>query len=371
MLHKSNLLNNFDHDDPSVLWDKRVTGEQEAVVRRVVETHYIPPSKGILSAWVDSRRARGHASTNWKVLTSGEPNAILLKYNPRMQDVDHIKKVTNIMRFCSQREVPCPEVVKPLMTDLPFVRGEGGAGLFIAYQFLEGMYFQGEEEELKQVGYALGTLHRVLATYPWQTADPISWCRVELVAEFDHIIEFIKNKLNLDHFESYALERASQWREKLTVVDGLNFNLSFAQLTHHDLHVQNVLFHDGKLAAILDFEHVDMTPEPRGVDLAFSLHRFVKFYATRHRHKLSEAACIEYGSRIFLAEYLRANPGLMEEEIQAIPALIRYRAGLGLIATLRQRALEKLIDFPPEELDKDIHSFCEAKLFCFLQDWKL
>lgn len=371
MLHKSNILNNFDHDDPSVQWDQRVTGEQEDVVRRLIETHYIPQSKNVLSVWVDSRRARSHASSNWKVATSGEPSTILLKYNPRMQDTGHVRSVSNTMKFCSERGVPCPEVMQPLKTDLPFVWGKGGKGLFIAYKFLEGRYFQGEEEELRQVGYALGTLHHVLAKCLSRTADPISWRRVGLVAEFDCIIAFIKNKPNLDHFESYALERASQWREELTVVDGLNLNLSFVQLTHHDLHVQNVLFHDGKLAALLDFEHVDMSPEPRGIDLAFSLHRFVKFYATRHRHKSSEAACIEYGSRIFLAEYLRANPGLMEEEIQAIPALIRYRAGLGLIATLRQRALEQLIDFPPEELDKDIHSFCEAKLFYFLKDWKL
>lgn len=362
------MLNNFDHDDASVQWDKRVSGEQEEAARQLVETHYVPPGARVLSVWVDSRRARSHASFNWKVVISGEPQTILLKYNPRMQDAGHVRRVASIMQFCSEHGVPCPEILLPLTTDMPFVVGKGGTGLFIAYRFLDGRYFQGEESELKQVGYALGALHRVLGKCPRQNAGVQPWSRSRLTDEFDDLMDLIRKKHNRDDFDSYALERAPHWRQDLASVDALDLRLSFVQLTHHDLHVQNILFQGGKLAALLDFEHVDMAPEPRAIDLAFALHRFVKFYATRRRHEV-EATCVKHGSAIFLSEYLRANPELTRKEIRAVPELIRYRAGLGLNATLRQRVLEKVIRFPPEELDKDIHSFREAELFAFLGTW--
>ena len=83
---------------------------------------------------------------------------------------------------------------------------------------------------------------------------------------------------------------------------------------HRDLISENLIWKQGKLAGVIDFEHVSQTNDPVVTDIAVTMQYCCRDNRVRHRLDLESA-------RRFLQHYRESHP-LSDEEVGLIPDLI-------------------------------------------------
>lgn len=344
-------------------------------VRSIIQSALLPDHVEITSILADPDRSKSHVSHNLRVLTNDNGNLqkILLKYNPRMQDPEHVERITAITDHLNSLGVPTPEVIRNKVDGRPYtlIPEDDQDLLFVAYQFVEGQYFSGTIEEVEQAGKALGLLHKGLASYspatPMSDQGRGSWQDADSSHVFDEVDRILRGADQLDEFDVFVQLHMEEFRAHLTASRSEEIARFPRQLIHDDYHVQNVLFKANKVELIVDFEDVDASPAPRIWDVAFALHRFVKFYPTRNL-TTSEPEAGKIGSARFLEGYRSGNPEIADDEISKIPITIRARAAMAIVENLKYRYLLGTLVIPVAELEKHLHIFEEAKLFDFLAD---
>jgi homoserine kinase type II len=103
------------------------------------------------------------------------------------------------------------------------------------------------------------------------------------------------------------------------------------QICHNDVTPNNVLIEDQRVSAVLDFEF--MSPAARALDVAMALRTTMRIWETPEPWPVVEQ---------FLAGYSRSIR-LTEDEIMALPLLLRLRAALPIVWWVgRQQGLDRV-----------------------------
>jgi homoserine kinase type II len=180
--------------------------------------------------------------------------------------------------------------------------------------------------QLVAVGAALGELHRAFARYP---AAPRP--NRPAYGDLDRLHPAISSPESLTPGDFGPPDQPSRahlvawWREelgRLWAFAGGPYRALPWQMIHGDFSIGNTFFHDGRLAAIFDFEFA--APDARALDVAAGLEFAIRYWeggTPEEWWAIAAAFCRGYG---------RVNT-LTEPEIAAIPRLIRLRDAASVI----------------------------------------
>ena len=110
------------------------------------------------------------------------------------------------------------------------------------------------EAELKQVAKAVAIYHEAVKDFPLK-GKLMGKSVLQLKRRYNQMSK-IKPKNQVDKM---MLKNLSMFQEVLEKVGKLDFNKN-SLWTHRDIHRHNVLFHNGKISGILDFECLEYAP---------------------------------------------------------------------------------------------------------------
>ena len=177
--------------------------------------------------------------------------------------------------------------------------------------------------QIEALGAALGELDAALAAYP-----PTPRPGVALYGDLDRIHREVPDPyaltpvaLGLPDAPPYAAF-LGWWREEMARVrvfaDG-QYRALPRQVIHGDVAIGNFLVLDGRVTAILDFEIAG--PDARALDLAAGLKYTMRIWEIPEPLVMARAFCRGYARRV----------ALTEEEVEALPRLIRLRDATGSV----------------------------------------
>ncbi len=185
-----------------------------------------------------------------------------------------------------------------------------------------------EPEQVSVFGAALGELHMALSQYPnmlHPDNDPLN----ELQGAHTWISQPIP--LALEQLRLPKTSAADQlldwWQEELAhllnFVEGTYRTLPW-QMIHNDFIPNNILFQEGHVTAVLDFEFTQF--DVRVFDVAISLRNMLRIWENAEPWKTVQQFCVGYGRQIRLSE----------GEVEAIPLLMRLRNAWRVLKLMRR-----------------------------------
>jgi Ser/Thr protein kinase RdoA (MazF antagonist) len=200
--------------------------------------------------------------------------------------------------------------------------------LWQVYEYISGHHFKGTEEELQQAGGAVADMHTAFAEAPQSLIDEITEVRPSRIRKWsaDELLQLIgdaelavangggtQRQQVLAKYADYFRVQIYSAVENASRMVGAR-----KQLGKGTVHPQDFIFENGQLKAFIDVEEMEQTELVR--DVATALHRQVRQYMVFN--KLSSAADVTHGVRVFLDAYTAKNP-LTKDEIMLIPVFLR------------------------------------------------
>lgn len=276
--------------------------------------------------WPDIRdwspRSTGWGTINQTFFVGGESNPYVLKLYGKDTNPKQIRYEHRILAGLGQADLPF-STPSPLLsysgeTLLPVADFEGVlASLFPLLN--GGTVRRGDPQHTHQAGAAMGKLHHALSNLPITPADAVlpSWGELARVHPLVPDPAALASGLGLATDTADALN--SLIVEVMEAIASLPASLP-RQITHADYLWPNLLFQDGLVSAVLDFEFA--TYDLRAFDFAGSLYHFGMLpWKTGEGWDLLEAFGSGYSERL----------SLTSNEIEALPLLLHWQRLGGLI----------------------------------------
>lgn len=249
-------------------------------------------------------------TNNWMRVVDLPDRRVVVRLYQNL-DEDRVAAEHAVLAFLAGRALPfaVPEPV-PTADGRTWVATPYGPAAVFAW--IEGVRPEPTPEALTRIGAALGHLDVALAAAPDALA-PYDWRR-ELAAthpDAGDLAAMCRELAGEGHDELLA---------ELPAIDAACAALADqvpVQLVHQDMGLSNVIMRGGGVAALLDFELV-------GVDLRVK-------DATG---ALTQTGCLDVDGVERATAFLRGYDGvvgLTENEVTAIPALLRFRAAASLV----------------------------------------
>lgn len=172
-----------------------------------------------------------------------------------------VQNTLAIMAWLASRQLPVPAPVELQQGSFTLPLGSGTWSLF---PFVEGAYFSGADDELRDAaevtGRVMETLSLLPASYlPTEGAAQMTAADGELLRRVKDVSRTWEALLGTEHAELLALS----WPLLMTEWENLSaakLNSGRTQAAHFDLHPHNLLVSGGKVAAVLDFEACKVMP---------------------------------------------------------------------------------------------------------------
>lgn len=181
--------------------------------------------------------------------------------------------------------------------------------------YIEGSPFDGSVRQADLAGEMLGRAHAALRDFhPDITPQHGSYHAADLVVSR---LERIARLGPAFEAPASELERARSQAE--ASVDGLGFEALARQLTHGDWHPGNLLFRDGAIVGVLDFDAPRLAP--RVTDTANGALQF-SLAGRKSEGGLWRLGVDASRREAFLAAYQRASTPLTADELAMVPALM-------------------------------------------------
>jgi Ser/Thr protein kinase RdoA (MazF antagonist) len=185
------------------------------------------------------------------------------------------------------------------------------------YKFLEGSVVEKlKEPHLAQLAEMMGKYHLLIERSGLINGKPASdlYNRTASLKEIEEYRKEILRKNKANRKESTFLEESAG----LTLIlrgfdDSSQSNIGLYPI-HRDLISENLIWKQGRLAGVIDFEHVSETNDPIVKDIAVTMQYCCRDNKVRHRLNIDSA------SR-FLRAYREFHP-LCDREVVLIPDLI-------------------------------------------------
>ena len=185
------------------------------------------------------------------------------------------------------------------------------------YKFLEGIVVERfNQSRLVQLAQMMARYHILIERSNLHYGKPASdpYDRAATLKEIEEYRNEIlrENKVNLT--EKTFLEESARLIPILLGLDeDPQSNLRLYPI-HRDLISENLTWKQGKLAGVIDFEHVSQTNDPVITDIAVTMQYCCRDKKIRHQLDLESA-------RRFLQQYRESHP-LSDEEVGLIPDLM-------------------------------------------------
>ncbi len=276
--------------------------------------------------WPDIRdwspRSTGWGTINQTFFVGGESNTHVLKLYGKDTNPAQIRYEHCILAGLGQADLPF-SVPSPLSSSsgetlLPVPEAEGV--LASLFSLLNGETVRrGDPQHTRQAGAAMGMLHYALSNLSITPADAVlpPW------GDLASVHPLIPDPLALASGIGLATDTAEALNslivKAMEAITSLPASLPL-QITHADYLWPNLLFQNGLVSAVLDFEFA--TYDLRAFDLAGSLYHFGMLpWKNGEGWDLLEAFGSGYGKQLFLTS----------DEIEALPLLLRWQRLGGLL----------------------------------------
>lgn len=185
------------------------------------------------------------------------------------------------------------------------------------YKFLEGRGVDRfDQSHLSQLAQMMAQYHSLVETSNLNNGKPSSdlYTRTLTLNEIEKYRKEILRRNKANRKENIFLEESAKLVPILRGLDHSSRSKIGRYPIHRDLVSENLLWKQGKLVGVIDFEHVSETNDPVVKDLAVTMQYCCRDNKIRHQLDIDSA------SR-FLRAYLESRP-LSEGEVVMIPDLM-------------------------------------------------
>ena len=254
-----------------------------------------------------ARVAKGMGTANWRVHTAAAD--YFLKQYPPDADIAGETAALKLSRKARAAGVPAPRVIPSVAGELLRSAGDPAFALFeYVPDTTSGVALSCSE--MAQAGDTLGRLHACLRGRAGLRDIAAQWLALDerrKRAAFEHYVATIEGRGARDEFDRRTVELLHRRLELLPRAAALLASLPqlARQVVHGDYNVQNILFRDGELVAVVDFR----PPE-----------RFLPAFEIGRAALAPETVTAEPGWRdtalAFVDAYCRANPDIARADIQ-------------------------------------------------------
>jgi len=185
------------------------------------------------------------------------------------------------------------------------------------YKFLEGMVVERlNQSRLAQLAQMMARYHILIERSNLHNGKPASdpYDKAATLKEIEEYRNEILRENKPNRTEKTFLEESTRLIPILPGLDEVpQSNLALYPI-HRDLISENLIWKHGKLAGVIDFEHVSQTNDPVITDIAVTMRYCCRDKKVRHQLDLESA-------RRFLQQYREYHP-LSDEEVGLIPVLM-------------------------------------------------
>ena len=270
----------------------------------MIERHYAFKVHSI------ARIAKGMGTTNWLVRTA-VADYFLKQYQPDT-DIAGEAAALKLTEEARAAGVPAPRVIPSVTHDLLSSQGDRAIALFEYFpDTTSGVALS--SSEMAQAGHTLGRLHAFLRSRSGLRDGTTEWLAFDerrKRAAFERYVATIERRGGQDQFDRRTSSLLHRRLELLPRAVALLASLPplARQVVHGDYSVQNILFREGELVAVVDFR----PPE-----------RFLPAFEIGRAALAPETVTADPGWRdkalVFVEAYCRANPGIARSDIQFAP----------------------------------------------------
>lgn len=223
-------------------------------------------------------RLRGGDRRAPKVVVTAEKGTFLLKRRPRgCDDLARVAFAHEVQKRLVERSFPVPALLATLTDGATALSLEGH--MYELFRFVEGARCDGSPQATREAGRQLATFHKCLARLT-PPGDPSGSGPVPEACFHDSATVRRHLKLIGSGRRTGSRPKARTVVESLRVrydrssdrVNRFGFTSWKRQVIHGDWHPGNLLFHEGRIVAVLDFDSLRVAPPP--TDLANGMLQF-------------------------------------------------------------------------------------------------
>lgn len=204
-----------------------------------------------------TRIYEGCGTRNWSLRTA--EGRFFVKEYPAQTRVAEERQALELSIYARDCAIPTPMVIATRSDDLICASGDA---MFALFEWADGCTAKRSlsPEQMAQAGQVLGDVHRHYSTIesrlPPETSRWLEFDAADKLSEVERYAEIIRGKPGRDDFDRKTLplliERKRLVREVPRILQALP-NLT-TQVIHNDYGLPNVMFKDGRVSAVVDFQ---------------------------------------------------------------------------------------------------------------------
>ena len=278
-----------------------------------------------------TRVYEGCGTRNWS-LRAAEGRLFVKEY-PGQTNVNEERQALELFIYARNRGIPTPRVIATLSDDLICASGDA---MFALFEWTKGCTAKRSlsPEQMAQAGQVLGEMHRHFSTLesrlPSETSRWLEFDAADKLSEVERYVEIIRRKPERDDFDRKTLplliERKRLVREVPKILQALP-NLT-TQVIHNDYGLPNLMFRDGRVSAVVDFQ------PPRPFLIAYEVGRIafgpenftssgwmekasvlIREYCKAHRVAVHD---IGFAPHVWLVQLIRSTYGVKQHYTRPI-----------------------------------------------------
>ena len=232
----------------SINWKKNINDKNLDIIKNLVNKN-INSSKKLI---VRQNSGREINSNNFKLIINSK-KFILKRWSKKIKKKE-IKKFINLMLWLNNQKIKAP-IPQKFKNNQYLIKNKNEFWSY--FNYIDGVHFKGNLDEMKNVGKFLGILFNKLKKFP---VKQIKKTYKYFSKEDVNILKFLeKNLSNLDNF--FSKKHSRQIKKRLPEIIKLFKMLKNKKIRkkkkfmiHMDIHPHNIITKDNKVNAILDLE---------------------------------------------------------------------------------------------------------------------
>jgi homoserine kinase type II len=260
-----------------------------------------------------------------KLIIRAQRGDFLLKRRaPGKDDPYRVAFAHDLQVFLALRGYPVARLVGTRAENNSMLQMNGR--IYELFEFASGRHFDQSPQGAEQAGKALGSLHRLLASHRPKFEPPVGSYHAAsgLDARFDQVlsaVSMVEPQLDQESLKSTCAFLRKSYHEAARRAEECGYSTWPRGVIHGDWHPGNLIYREGMVVAVLDFDSARL--EPRMADVANAALQF----SMRMAKPEDPASWPEGLDATRLRSLIRGYDGAAQEKIQhgelsALPWLI-------------------------------------------------
>jgi homoserine kinase type II len=260
-----------------------------------------------------------------KVRIKSRKGEFLLKRRaPGRDDPYRVAFAHDLQLHLARHRYPVPELVGTRDGNNSML--QLGGRIYELFHYVRGSGYDRSPHATEVAGRAMGGLHRLLATHrphfdaPAGSFHHASWIapRIEVVAE---AVRAVEPEVNVKEMQQVCGYLGRAYAAAAEQVMQAGFSAWKGQIIHGDWHPGNLIYREGRIVAVLDFDSARM--EPRMSDLANAALQFaMRVNMPQDPEHWPEDLDLARVRSLLRGYHESGSPALTQAELAALPWLI-------------------------------------------------